>query len=187
MIPRRHFSWSRWVPLVLLFAALAACQPARSGGKAATTPPPSIESHTLTILGYNYTNRYIDQFSVNGAGGSNLQVSTPEEGGGKGTCCAVWVDGTPLPVTMHVQWVADTCVEFLTNKYGERRATARNTYKEQDVLFKGPVPADPNNLEVHFYPDGHIEIAITKMPSKPLLKLDPEREVKAALCPDVKP
>ena len=187
MIPRRYFSWSRWLALMLLFTALAACQPARSGGKAATTPAPASEPHTLTILGYNYTNRYIDQFSVNGAGGGNMSVSTPTSSGGGGTCCAAWIDGTPLPVTMHVRWVADTCVEFLINKYGERRATARNTYKEQDVVFKGPVSADPNNLEVHFYPDGHIEIAITKMPSEPRLKLDPEREVKADLCPGVKP
>ena len=187
MISRRLFSWSRWVPLVLLFTALAACQPARSGGKAATTPAPSSEPHTLTILGYNYTSRYIDQFSVNGAGGSNLQVSTPEEGGGKGTCCAVWVDGTPLPVTMHVQWVADYCIDILTSRYGEKHRVPQSFFKEADVVFNGPVPSDPHNLEVHFYPDGHIELAITSMASKPRLKLDPQREIKGELCPGVKP
>ena len=129
MIPRRHFSWSRWAPLVLLFTALAACQPARSGGKAATTPAPSRESHTLTILGYNYTNRYIDQFSVNGAGGGNMSVSTPTSSGGGGTCCAVWVDGTPLPVTMHVRWVADSCFVAVTSKYGEKHEAVRHIFK----------------------------------------------------------
>ena len=187
MIPRRHFSWSRWAPLVLLFTALAACQPARSGGKAATTPPPSIESHTLTILGYNYTNRYIDQFSVNGAGGGNMSVSTPTSSGGGGTCCAVWVDGTPLPVTMHVRWVADYCIDILTSRYGEKHRVPQSFFKEADVVFNGPVPSDPHNLEVHFYPDGHIELAITSMASEPRLKLDPQREIKGELCPGVKP
>ena len=144
--------------------------------------------HALTILGYNYTNRYIDQFSVDGAGGGNMSVSTPTSSGGGGTCCAVWVDGTPLPVTMRVRWVADYCIEFLTNEYGEKRPSARAIFAERDVEFNGPVPAAPHNLEVHFYPDGHIELAITDyLFSEPRLKLDPSRETKAPLCPDAKP
>ena len=54
---------------------------------------------------------------------------------------------------------------------------ARHFFKEKDVIFNGPVPGDPGYLEVHFYPDEHIEIAITAVSSDPRLKLDPARAV----------
>ena len=34
------------------------------------------ESVSLTLHGYNYTNRYIDSYSINGQGGGNLFLST---------------------------------------------------------------------------------------------------------------
>lgn len=50
----------------------------------------------LTLSGYNYTNRYIDQFSVNGIGGGNLHVSTVTSGG-TNVCCFSYTPGTPTP------------------------------------------------------------------------------------------
>jgi len=35
----------------------------------------------LGITGYNYTNRYIDGFSVNGQGGGNVLISEDHAGG----------------------------------------------------------------------------------------------------------
>jgi hypothetical protein len=42
------------------------------------------------------------------------------------------------------------------------------------VEVKGPIPPDPSYLEIHFYPDGHIEGAIAGRdgPSPPRLKLE---------------
>jgi hypothetical protein len=34
-----------------------------------------------------------------------------------------------------------------------------------------PFPADPQNFEVHFYPDGHVEAAVTRWSSAPRIKL----------------
>jgi len=145
------------------------------------------ESHALTIYGYNYTNRHIAGFEVNGQGGSDLSVSSESTGGGKGTCCVGWRDGTKLPKKIHVKWISGGCT-FLSppNKFGERYPSVRHYYSEVDAVLHGPIPSDPGYFEVHFYPDGHVEVAITELPSKPRLKLDRTREVDAypETCPD---
>ena len=136
------------------------------------------KSRPLTIYGYNYTDRYIDQFYVDGQGGGNLDVSGPGSGGGGSACCIGWRDGTRLPQTVHIRWVAGGC-KFLTppNSHGERYEDVRHIFKEKDVILSGPVPADPGYFEVHFYADEHVEVAITTFPSDPRLRLDPARAV----------
>ena len=131
--------------------------------------------YALTIYGYNYTDRYIDEFSVDRQGGGNVFLSTPMDGGGKGVCCMGWSEGTPLPQTVRVRWAASACMKTVTNSHGEKREVPVNTFKEADVVLNAPVPKNPHYFEVHFYPDGHLEAAITAMASEPRLKLDPGR------------
>ena len=48
-------------------------------------------------------------------------------------------------------------------------------YHQVRVEVKGPIPPDPEYIEIHFYPDGHIEAAISggiNAPSPPRLKLE---------------
>jgi len=145
------------------------------------------ESHALAIAGYNYTNRYIDSFEVNGQGGGNLDViKTTGGGGGSATCCIGWRDGTRLPEKVRVKWVSGGCMRRVTNSLGESRWVPRHYYSEVDAVLYGPIPKDPGYFEVHFYPDGHVEVAITELPSEPRLMLDPAREVDPypATCPD---
>jgi Protein of unknown function (DUF3304) len=167
--------------LLVLAALLLGCGPQATQS---ATPQPasktvkaekasSSKSYTLTISGYNYTNRYIDQFYVNGEGGANMDSG----GASGGVCCIGWRVGTPLPQTLRVRWVAGGCMQTVTNSAGESRQEPRHFYKEKDVVFGGPVPDDPGYLEVHFYPDEHIEIALTTLSSDPRLKLDPARSV----------
>jgi hypothetical protein len=168
--------------MLCLFAALlCACQQPASGADGQAKDG----KYMLTIYGYNYTNHYIDQFSVNGAGGGNLDVSTPDAGGGKSACCMVWRDGTPLPRTVHIEWAFNAC-EYTSapNIYGERFDTVHNYVKEQAVQLKGPVPKNPGYFEVHFYPDGHIEVAISATSSEPRLKLPADREPAMRRCTD---
>lgn len=180
----------RLVGLGLLTSLLCACQPSKAGVGtrvgASAAPAPALvagQQHALTINGYNYTDHYIDQFEMNGAGGSNLDVSTPDAGGGKATCCVSWREGTPLPRNVHVRWAADAC-EYTSspNIYGEKFDSVRHFFKEQDVQLTGPVPRDPGYFEVHFYPDGHVEVAITTQSSPPRLKLAANREQPMRRC-----
>lgn len=157
-------AWHVVPALGLVF--LGACQPA--GGAS--------ESRALGIVGYNYTDRYIDEFYVDGQGGGNLDLSTPTAGGGKLTCCIGWRDGRRLPQKVRVKWVAGGCMKTVTSSEGYVHQVPVHAFKEQDVELTGPVPQKPGYFEVHFYPDGHIEVAITETWSEPRLKLDPARE-----------
>jgi Protein of unknown function (DUF3304) len=109
----------------------------------------------LGITGYNYTDSYLDTFSVNGAGGGNVYVSTLTSGGGGVTCCASIPDDMTLPITVEISW----------------RRDGDAPYCKQTVLLDGPVATEPNYLEVHFYQDGTIQLAITDYLSPPRVKL----------------
>ena len=73
-----------------------------------------------------------------------------------------------------VRWVAGYCLYREKNPYAfgepfhEKR---RSLWKEQDVLVTEAVAGNPRALEVHFYPDGRIEAAVTAADSPPRLKL----------------
>jgi len=172
---RFNFSQGTWraAMALLTIALLCACEPAGSAPGAADK---ASEPHALGIVGYNYTDRYIDQFYVNGQGGGNLDVSGQRGGGGGIVCCIGWRDGTPLPQKMRIKWVAGGCMKTLTDSDGYTFTAPLHTFKEQDVQLTGPVPKNPHYFEVHFYPDGHIEVAITEMDSDPRLKLSRARE-----------
>ncbi|PAS94129.1 MAG: hypothetical protein CGU28_14280 [Candidatus Dactylopiibacterium carminicum] len=87
--------------------------------------------------------------------GGNISVSTPTAGGSKSTCCASLYTPLPPDNSVHIKWTRDS-----------------KTWCEAKVPFSGPVPANPEYMEVHFYRDGHIEVAVTETSSPPRLKLE---------------
>ncbi len=127
----------------------------------------------LTLHGYNYTDHTIPDYWVNGASGVGIRVSSPTTGGSGGACCVRWRIGQKLPVKVHIKWASSVCTYYKTVD-GEQFPRAKVFYSERDVWLKGPVPKDPKYFETHFYPDGHIEVAITDHYSLPRLKL-PEK------------
>ncbi len=144
--------------------------------KADTAPSAAAEaSVSLLLQGYNYTDHYIDSFSVNGQGGGNLFESGPDSGGGGSVCCVRWWTGSVMPVKIKVRWVAGYCMYTEKNPYpfgqpsNEQR---RSLWKEQEVLITEAVPTSPGTLEVHFHRDGRIEAAVTRGNSPPRVKLD---------------
>lgn len=147
---------------------------ARTGkaGSTASQPTPG-KTHSLAIHGYNYTDRYIDSFEVNGQGGGNLSLSDPINGGGGGACCVSWTEGAKLPRKVTIKWTASYCTLTATTSAGEVFTRREPFWKIADVEFNGPVPNDPMNFEVHFYRDGKIEVAITAVASESRVKLDP--------------
>jgi hypothetical protein len=158
-------------PLAALAFSLlcAACSPPTSSSAKPNMDKPSFKGTPLYtgphktpkgmkglgIAGYNYTDSYLDTFSVNGAGGGNVYVSTLTSGGGSVTCCASIPDDMTLPITVEISW----------------RRDGDAPYCKQTVLLDGPVANEPNYLEVHFYQDGTIQLAITDYPSPPRVKL----------------
>jgi hypothetical protein len=144
-----------------LLLALVACNESPPRAKPDEAPTPATDSQglrkrvSLEINGFNYTDLYIDHFAVNGQGGGNINVSSPTSGGGGSVCCVVFSPGSTLPIRIKVQWTRD----------GDR-------WCEQEVLITGPVPASPEHLAIHFFPDGHIEAEITENYPKPKLRLD---------------
>ena len=128
------------------------------------------EPYTLSIMGYNYTDRAIADFSVNGAWGANVELSDSTAGGGSTMCCVVMSRSTKTPFWVDVRYQMDALESYPPRKIIEPAGLYRNARVE----VAGPVPLNPEYLEVHFYPDGHIEASLSgaEGPSPPRLKLE---------------
>ncbi len=116
----------------------------------------------LGITGYNYTDRYIDGFSVNGQGGTNMGAHT--NGSGE-ACCIVWRPGTALPVPMFVEWTYGENQDLRTGQIYKPRETHR-----VEVELKGPVPQNPTVFAVHFYPNNTVQVEVAEDYPKPRLR-----------------
>jgi hypothetical protein len=129
---------------IVCLISLAACNAAANRG-----------SNALAIYGYNYTDLAIGSFSINGQGGGDLSVSSPGGGGGKTVCCVMLNPRTTPPIPVTIKW----------------RREDSTVWCELEVMLEGPIPPDPNYFEVHFYPDGHAEVAVTERSSLPRLEM----------------
>lgn len=123
------------------------------------------EPKMLSITGYNYTNRYIDGFSVDGQGGGNVLISEDDAGGGGTVCCILLRPDQELPVKMHVEWTYGVEGDLRTGKIFRQPETHR-----ADVDLKGPIPKDPTVFAVHFYPDHTVQVEVAADYPKPRLK-----------------
>lgn len=123
---------------------------------------PKAEPKMLGITGYNYTGRYIDGFSVNGQGGTNMGAHT--NGSGE-ACCIVWRPGTALPVTMRVEWTYGYEKDFDTG-----RLLRAAEVHQAEVELKGPISKQPAILVVHFYPDNTVEVEVAEDYPEPRIK-----------------
>nr|WP_308612966.1 DUF3304 domain-containing protein [Massilia eburnea] len=134
------------------------------------------EKYGLTIVGYNYTSRYIDEFSVDGQGGGNLHVSGPNGGGGGLACCAAFWPAVKK-ATVTVRWQSDAC-RYLdsVDDDGTKHWLHHSWYKEREVPVTVHVNGEPAYMEIHIYPDDRVEAIVTDAISEPRLKLNKERE-----------
>ena len=112
----------------------------------------SQDTRSVTVIGYNYTERPIYTFSVNGVGASNL-FAKQKYGGGKDSCCIDITVGQPV----EIKWLYDTTEkQYLAGLREENRSTT--------VIVPPPTVPEAEYLEVHFYPDHHVELALVKFP-----------------------
>jgi len=120
----------------------------------------------LGITGYNYTNRYIDGFSVNGQGGTNLRALT--NGSGE-ACCIVLRADQALPVKVSVEWTYGVEGDLRTGKIFRQSET-----HQMEVDLVGPIPKDPTIFVVHFYPDNTVQVEVAADYPKPrILRTNP--------------
>jgi hypothetical protein len=143
------------VLLLGVFAAASACSPQTATETSESRRRAEPRNYNLTIHSYNYTDTGIGSFEVNGAGGGNVEVSTLTAGGGKSTCCATVYGAIYQTDPFTIKWSRDGDI-----------------WCEAKVMLEPRIPPDPVNFEVHFYRDGHIELAATDDYSEPRLKLD---------------
>ena len=123
---------------------------------------PKAEPKMLGITGYNYTDRYIDGFSVNGQGGTNMGAHT--NGSGE-ACCIVWRPGTALPVVMRVEWTYGIEGDLQTGEVFRQRED-----HSAEVELQGPIPAHPTVLVVHFYPNNTVQVEVAEDYPEPRIK-----------------
>jgi hypothetical protein len=161
MNPMKSHGWARRVLAFATVLCVAGCGPQHAASAAPPSPSAAtlleeagVQAHSLTIYGYNYTDTEIGSFEVNGQGGGNIQLSIPTAGGGSSVCC----------LTLYTPYTQVREIKIKWSRDGD-------TWCEQSVLLKPPMPAKPEYFEVHFYRDGHIEVAVTEVDSPPRLKL----------------
>lgn len=161
---RFHRSYTRMLFRILVLASLAVaiigCSQAKPIG--------------LAILGYNYTNRFVVDYTVtdekgDAAWGGDVLLSTPTSGGGRSTCCVMLDPDNRRPVRLRIDWTFDRIDD------ANGRTIAPAVKKSAWVTVNPPYPEDAHNFEVHFYPDGHVEAMVTRWASPPRITLPGDR------------
>ncbi|MFC0131972.1 hypothetical protein CR105_16245 [Massilia eurypsychrophila] len=174
--------------VIALVIVLGSSIPLASTALEAKRTVPAGTRLSLALVGYNYTSRYIDTFSVNGQGGGNLYVSSPTSGGGGAVCCVSYVQGRPMG-EVTIRWQSGGCTFRAPGPMADGRThLAHSFFREIRVKVDPRLPDDPQEFEVHFYPDGHVEAAITDGSSSPRLVYSKGREDRSEFprCPNEK-
>lgn len=168
-----HFvKWMAFLLSAWMLVGLQAC--AQVPGLNARSERSSGESVALLIQGYNYTDDYIDSFTVNGQGGGNLYVSSPTSGGSGSVCCVSYVPGVKLPMKVKVRWTASYCMRQVANPYSFGQRTFEDRipiWREAEALVDDRSNGHPYALEIHIYQDGHVEGSVTRGESPPRVVL----------------
>ncbi|OWW22374.1 DUF3304 domain-containing protein [Noviherbaspirillum denitrificans] len=110
----------------------------------------------VDLVGYNYTDKYIQSFNVSGYGGGHIFLSSPTSGGGGPYCCFYYIEGIGFPYEVEVKW---------TNNASE------GPWKTAKALIPEPKIRVPKMLEVHIFQDEHVEVELTDWYSPPRVEL----------------
>jgi hypothetical protein len=143
--------------------------------------------YLLDLVGYNYTDRNIDSYSINGQGGGNVRLSSPTSGGSGIACCVKLSKDEVDYFYVRVRWQFDGCTYILKSSIsGSVSKNIRSFYKESDVNVSRAIGVKPTHLEAHFYPDGSVKVQLTDQLSPPRLSLNEGRVDKSSFprCKD---
>lgn len=134
----------------------------------------------LSLIGYNYTDRHISEYSVEGASGGYVRLSS-HTGGGSGTTCCIKIQRNYRDrMTVKVRWQVDGCTYLIKDSRTGKADKARYLhYKEAEVEVLRKDGGNPEYIETHFYPDGSVQVQLTESMSHPFLVLDHTRRDKS--------
>ena len=134
------------------------------------------DSVTLGLIGYNYSNRHISEYSVNGSSGGHVNLSTPTSGGSGVTCCVKFSKSTAAPILVKIRWQLDGCKALQRNPQTGATAEMRYFYYKEAEFEIPPVEiGNPKFFETHFYPDGTVQVQVTANISEPRIISDAKR------------
>lgn len=166
---------SYFILVVALMAMLPACR-AQHSRAAAQVEMADDQYVLLDFVGYNYTDRYIGNYSIDGQGGGDVRLSSPTSGGGGIVCCVKLLKGKANPVIVRVRWQFNGCTYLVKSMItGRAHEYTHDFYKEADVEIYPVAGINPSHLESHFYPDGSVQLQLTEHLSLPRLSLDEKR------------
>lgn len=135
---------------------------------------------TLGLVGFNYTDRHISDYSVNNASGGHINLSSPSSGGSGIACCFRVAKHALYPIQVRIRWQVDGCKILETSmQTGATVETKRFAYKEIELEVKRVPGLNPNFIETHFYPDGTVQVDLTERISDPRLSLQARRPDKS--------
>jgi len=130
--------------------------------------------YLFSIIGYNYTNRHIDGFSIDGQGGGDVRVSSPTSGGGGIVCCVLFSKKPKWPIHVLIRWQSGGCrVWHKDRRFGHNRYY----YKETTVNVEPGSSKQPSGITVHFFQDGSVRVRLINDLEPPLVRLPEERAV----------
>jgi hypothetical protein len=133
----------------------------------------------LDLIGYNYTNRHIEDYYVDNKNGGIVTVSSPTSGGSGSVCCINLSASEPSAIIVRVRWQVDGCSYSEKDPItGKTEVLHQYLYKEEYVKVAPPVGIQPNHLETHFYPDGTVQVNITEEMSLPRFRFNENRVEK---------
>lgn len=143
----------------------------------------------LGLVGYNYTDRHISSYTVNGADGGHAFLSSPTGGGSGISCCVKLSKKNAGPVKVKVRWQVDGCIFLIKDdRTGKADKVRHYYYKEKEVDLHSVDGGTPGYIETHFYPDGSVQVQSREHISSPRMQLDEKRPDQSSFerCKDDK-
>lgn len=161
------------VIIIIIIIAAGIINPSFAQSEEYSVPENESGTHyMLGILGFNYTDEYINSFSINGQGGGNIQLSSPTSGGGGTVCCVLLSKKSKWPMHVLVRWQSGGCrVYDKDRRYGHNQ----HYYKEATIEVERGTSAHPSDIAVHFFKNGTVRVILSDGWEPPLLLLPQNR------------
>lgn len=116
----------------------------------------------LGLIGYNYADRHISDYTVDGTGSVDIMLSSPTSGGSGIACCVRLERKSVNPPHVKVRWQYKGCIYFMRNDRTSATAWVRQYYyKEAEVELQRADTGSPRYIQTHFYPDGTVQVRTT--------------------------